>query len=89
MSKTQSENVSPITINESEPGSILRDFETLLGFIGPDGVRATGKYHLLPLDRLLELNSWMTKPVPTRLERPQQRSAHLNQLRVFETGPRS
>ena len=56
------------------PGSILRNFETLLEFIGADGVRAAGKYHFLPIERLGELDAKMTNPLRPRLKRPQQRS---------------
>jgi hypothetical protein len=68
------------TIDETGPGSILVDFEMLLGFV-EDGVRSTGKYHLLPMARLFELDQLMTKPLRPRLKRPQQRSfPHLNGL---------
>lgn len=61
------------TIDESGPGSILMDFEVLLGFI-EEGVRSTGKHHLLPMARLFELDQRMTKPLRPRLQRPQQKS---------------
>ncbi|HUG66580.1 MAG TPA: hypothetical protein VMM76_02435, partial [Pirellulaceae bacterium] len=68
------------TIDEHGPGSILMDFETLLGFV-EGGVRSTGKYHLLPMARLFELDQRMTKPLRPRLKRPQQKSfPHLNGL---------
>jgi len=67
-------------IDENGPGSILMDFEMLLGFI-EDGVPSTGKYHLLPMSRLFELDQRMTKPLRPRLKRPQQKSfPHLNGL---------
>lgn len=67
-------------IEESGPGTILMDFEALLGFL-EDGVRSTGKHHLLPMARLFELDRLMTKPLRPRLKRPQQRSfPHLNGL---------
>ena len=61
-------------IDAGGPGSILRDFETLLEFIGAEGVRAAGKYHFLPIERLGELDAKMASPLRPRLERPQQRS---------------
>ena len=67
-------------IDENGPGSILVDFEVLLGFV-EDGVHSTGKYHLLPMARLFELDELMTKPLRPRLKRPQQKSfPHLNGL---------
>jgi hypothetical protein len=62
------------TIDANGPGTILRDFESLLEFIGTDGVRTPGKYHLLPMDRLRELDEKMSRPLRPRLERPQQRA---------------
>ncbi len=68
------------TIDADGPGSILMDFEILLGF-AEDGVRSTGKYHLLPMARLFEIDQRMTKPLRPRLKRPQQKSfPHLNGL---------
>lgn len=68
------------TIDEAGPGSILADFEVLLGFV-EGGVRSTGKYHMLPIARLFELDERMTRPLRPRLKRPQQKSfPHLNGL---------
>ena len=67
-------------IDENGPGNILKDFDVLLGFV-EDGVRSTGKYHLLPMARLFELDQLMTQPLRPRLKRPQQKSfPHLNGL---------
>ncbi len=62
-------------IDENGPGSILMDFEVLLAFI-EDGVRSSGKHHLLPMAQLFELDQLMTKPLRPRLQRPQQKSFH-------------
>jgi len=68
-------------INEDGPGTILRDFDTLLTFIGEDGLKTTGKYRFLPQAKLNELNERMCRPVRHGLKRPQQRSfPHLNGL---------
>ncbi|HUP11042.1 MAG TPA: hypothetical protein VM187_02480 [Niastella sp.] len=61
-------------IDDRQPGSILADFETLLAFIGKDGMQVSGKYNLLPLHRLPELNERVTSPIKVILQRPQQRS---------------
>lgn len=61
-------------IGEEEPGTILRDFAALLDFIGTEGLRSTGKHHLLPLARLAELDERMQRPLRPPLARPQQRS---------------
>jgi len=68
------------TIDFGGPGSILADFEVLLGFL-ESGVDSTGKHHLLPMGSLAELDALMTRPLRPKLERPQQRSfPHLNGL---------
>jgi len=68
-------------IDAKGPGTVLRDFESLLGFVGVEGVRATGKYHLLPIEQLPELDEKMARPLRPRLQRPQQRSyPHINGL---------
>lgn len=69
------------TIDENQPGTILRDFTTLLEFIGDGGLKTTGKYYMLPQGKLNELNDRMSRPVKHRLKRPQQRSfPHLHGL---------
>ncbi len=68
-------------IDEHQPGTILRDFTTLVEFIGADGLKTTGKYFMLPQGRLNELNERMSRPIQHRLKRPQQRSfPHLHGL---------
>jgi hypothetical protein len=70
---------SPMIASEC-PGTIVADFEALMDFIA-GGVRSTGKYHLLPMARLNELDELMTTPLRPKLQRPQQRSfPHLNGL---------
>lgn len=68
-------------IDDDGPGTVLADFETLLQFIGDDGLKTTGKYYLLPQGKLDTLNLQMSRPVVHRLKRPQQRSfPHLHGL---------
>lgn len=68
-------------IDDEQPGTILRDFETLLKFIGEDGLKTTGKNYFLPQGKLAELNDLMCRPALHRLKRPQQRSfPHLHGL---------
>lgn len=69
------------TIGKDGPGTILDDFASLLGFIGKDGIRTSGKYQFLPHAKLDLLNAQMTYPVEHRLTRAQQRSfPHLHGL---------
>lgn len=76
----QNSKLSAQHIDNNGPGTILADFETLLDFVAT-GVRSTGKYHLLPMDRLRELDEQMAHPLRPNLERPQQKSyPHINGL---------
>lgn len=81
-SKTRkSEILRQQTIDLEHPGTILRDFETVLDAFGTEGLRAPGKHHLLPPDVLVELDARMARPLRLRMKRPQQRSySHLNGL---------
>lgn len=77
----QRKMLSAQTIDENSPGSILRDFETLLDFIGPEGVEVGGKHQLLPLKRLGEINARLSRPIELDLKRPVQKSyPHINGL---------
>lgn len=68
-------------ITADGPGTILRDFDALLAFIGEDGLNTTGKHYFLPQSKLDELNQRMSRPVTHRLKRPQQCSfPHLHGL---------
>lgn len=73
---TQSDHsaLSNQRFDDTGPGTILHDFETLLEFIGDEGLRATGKHHLLPIDCLKELDNRMSRPLRPELTRPQLRS---------------
>jgi len=62
------------SIDKNTPGSILKDFETLLDYIGDRGLKTTSQYYLLPQGCLNELNSRMSRPMAHRLKRAQQRS---------------
>src|SRR6266540_229660 len=55
-------------ITETEPGTIVRDFNILLDFIAARKVAAGGKNQLLPM------NALMTRPIEVRLKRPMQKS---------------
>lgn len=62
------------TIDENQPGSILRDFGIFLNFVRERELKASGINHLLPMDSLGELNAQLAKPVEIALKRPQQKS---------------
>ncbi len=63
-----------LPIDENSPGTILRDFQTLLDFLHPNGTPVSGIHNLFPLKFLPELNARLSHPIETNLKRPQQKS---------------
>lgn len=61
-------------IDESGPGTILRDTETILDFIGSDGITVSAKTNHLPPKTLAALNAELTQPVEIDLKRRLQKS---------------
>ena len=61
-------------ITATEPGTILQDFQTLLDFVGEEGIPVSGKQNLLPMKSLAELNQRLSEPIQIALKRPQQKS---------------
>lgn len=61
-------------ITETIPGSILQDFQTLLDFIGQDGIAVGGKLNLIPMKSLAQINQQLAESIQTDLQRPQQKS---------------
>jgi hypothetical protein len=61
-------------IGDDEPGPILRDFGTLLDFLGPEGIEVRGPNSVLPAGRLEPLNRRLSRPVEVRHRRPRQSS---------------
>jgi hypothetical protein len=69
------------TIDDNGPGTILRDFETLLDFIGSEGIAVSKTNHLLPMKALEQLNARLARPIELGLKRPLQRSyPHISAL---------
>jgi len=60
--------------DENGPGTVLRDFETLLRFIGPAGTKVGSKAGFLPAEALPKLNAELVHPLQIGVERPQQKS---------------
>ncbi len=72
--KTQEQILQAQTIGADQPGTILRDFQTLLSIVGAEGLKAAGKYNLPPLDRLDDMNQRLSRPLRLELKRPRLRS---------------
>ncbi|MDM8532382.1 hypothetical protein QUF63_14500 [Anaerolineales bacterium HSG25] len=74
-----------ITIDE--PGTILKDFNLFLTFIGSDGTPVSGKHDLLPNKTLLLLNEQLSTPYDIHFKRPRQSSyPNLNGLYLLARG---
>ena len=48
------------TFSDNEPGTLLKDFSTLLDFIGSTGIPVSGKNHLIAIKLLPQLNQLMS-----------------------------
>ena len=59
-----------LRVDEDGPGTILRDFQTLLAYVRGRNLRATQSYHLLPRKVLPELNAQMARPLEHGLRQP-------------------
>lgn len=57
-------------ISADGPGTILRDLETLIDFIGERGLPTQSKQGNLPAAVLPEINAWLAAPIGVRLTRP-------------------
>ena len=67
--------------NDNEPGTLLKDFSSLLDFIGSTGIPVSKKNHLFSIKLLPSLNQLMSTPLESKLKRPQQKSfPHINGL---------
>jgi Plasmid pRiA4b ORF-3-like protein len=61
-------------ITADQPGPVLRDFGVILDFVGTKGVEAVGKYNLLPIKYIGDLDRCLSRPIHLELKRPQLRS---------------
>ena len=62
------------TITQDIPGTILRDFQTILELLQPNGVEVSSTYHQFSLKYLQQLNSQLSYPIDINLKRPVQKS---------------
>ena len=62
-------------ITHGDPGAVLDDFEMILEFLEDEGgVKAAGKYNLLPIKFIDELDHRLSRPLHLKMKRPQLRS---------------
>jgi hypothetical protein len=60
--------------DDTQPGPILHDFQLVLDHVGEKGVKAGGKYNLLPIEAIPVLDPKLSRPLNLDLKRPQLRS---------------
>jgi hypothetical protein len=70
LSTDQEQLLRDQVIDRDRPGSVLRDFEMLLDYVGERGIKAAGKYNLLPMDAIAPLDERLARPLRLPLERP-------------------
>lgn len=56
----------------TKPGTLLKDFNSLLEFIGETGIAVSEKNQLFARNTLAELNRLLTHPLDVKLKRPVQ-----------------
>lgn len=62
-------------ITHGDPGPVLDDFGMILEFLEDEGgVKAAGKYNLLPIKFIDELDQRLSRPLHLKMKRPQLRS---------------
>src|SRR5436190_18068209 len=74
LTKAQAQVLREQVIDDTHPGTVLRDFQAVLDYVGPQGVKSAGKYNLLPIEALTDLDQRLTRPLRLELKRPQVRS---------------
>jgi hypothetical protein len=75
---------SAVAAAKAPPGTIVRDFEALLSYLGADGIPVSPKECEFAIARLPELNSLLTYPVPIGLSRGRQASyPHVDGLHLL------
>ncbi|MFI5457623.1 MAG: plasmid pRiA4b ORF-3 family protein [Isosphaerales bacterium] len=74
LTRVQEQCLRDQAITDEQPGPVLRDFRVLLDFLGPQGVEAGGKYNVLPLKFIGELDRCLSRPLHLELKRPLLRS---------------
>lgn len=62
-----------LTISDTQPGTLLKDFQTVLNFIG-EGRAVSGKRQQFSIRDLTELNQQLSTPLNIDLKRPVQKS---------------
>lgn len=70
----QIESLNKQQFSDTEPGTLLKDFNSLLAFIGKTGIAVSEKTQLFALNTLADINRRLTHPLDVKLKRPVQKS---------------
>jgi hypothetical protein len=62
------------TLTETEPGTILHDFQALLDFVGNKGIPVSSKLQQFPAKAIIAFNDQLANPIQVDLKRPVQKS---------------
>src|SRR2546425_10611757 len=74
LTKDQEQVLREQVIDADQPGAVLRDFRTLLDYVGSQEVPVKGKSNLLPIQAIGELDQRLSRPLRLELQRPQLKS---------------
>jgi hypothetical protein len=74
LTAAQEELLRSQVIDATRPGAVLHDFQLILDYIGEKGVKAGGKYNLLPIQAVIDLDDKLAHPLNLPLQRPQLKS---------------
>lgn len=81
LSQPEKELLCRTEFHAQSPGPLLADFETLINFVGPQGIPVGKRGHLLATDSFYQLNARLCRSVSVSLNRPKQKSfPHINGL---------
>lgn len=74
LTSEQEQILADQSITMERPGSMLRDFQSLLDAVGSDGIRVSGTKHFIYAKRLPELNARLVEPIAAEYKRPVQKA---------------
>ena len=74
LSDTREKILRGQTFSSDRPGPVLGDFQRVLDFLGTHEGESSGKYNLLPIKWIDELDRLLSRPLHLNMKRPQIRS---------------
>lgn len=74
LSPAQEKFLHQLDIDETKPGTVLRDFQVLLDFIGPEGIEVSPAQKVLSVRALEKVNRLLSHSIEIKLRRPEFKS---------------